>query len=207
MNVIELSKEQLFNLLVNDNFINIGGTGILILVNDSLYKVHYKTFFDTYIQKDIDYLDEEADMILRNSKTYLAEEWSKKFDRLEKTFSAGTIKNVLTYRGIFVGIEMIYLRDYITLTKASSKLKEDKLKQIMGNIWHLINNLLENDIAPTDIKEENIMVNIDSLDVKLIDLDGIETRYGYTGYLNEYPYIKHRIIDSFSQMCRRIKKV
>ena len=48
------------------------------------------------------------------------------------------------------------------------------------------------------------LVNLDTLDVKLIDLDGIGTTYGPDDYILEYSYAKRTVLDSFNSMRDRI---
>lgn len=82
--------------------------------------------------------------------------------------------------------------------------KAEALREILHIVWNMLNELLENDIAQLNIKEDNIMVNITSLEVKLIDLAGVETAYSYSCYVAEYPYNKQLVIKRFMQMCERL---
>lgn len=62
-------------------------------------------------------------------------------------------------------------------------------------------------IIPRDIKEDNIMVRREDLDVKLIDLDDTETRYENEEYLEEFPYIKQEAIRTFENMKKRLEDI
>lgn len=204
MKVKELSKERLFELLTTEKYFAKGQFGILTIHRDSLYKIHYKTLIDTFLSKDINHLDNEIDLLCVSSLIYRATLSKEKFERIERTSSRGLITNVLAYRGIIVGIEMTYLKGYITLTKAKNLLDKEALTKVLCIVWTMINELLNNDIVPYDIKEDNVMINMNSLEVKLIDLDDAETKYGYLGYVKNYPYNRRRVTTNFIKMCKRL---
>ena len=55
------------------------------------------------------------------------------------------------------------------------------------------------------LKESNILVNCETLDVQFIDLDGGETRYEDEDYIKRFDYIKKDAIKSFEIMEQRLK--
>ena len=57
--------------------------------------------------------------------------------------------------------------------------------------------LYKNGIIPRDIKEDNILVRKNDLDVKLIDLDDQD-------YLQEYSYIRKDAAEAFEKMKKRL---
>ena len=65
---------------------------------------------------------------------------------------------------------------------------------------------MKNNIYPHDLKESNIMINLNNLDIKLIDLDGDETRYEDIEYVLQYPYIKNNCIIRYNEMRKRLLK-
>ena len=64
---------------------------------------------------------------------------------------------------------------------------------------------MAHDIVPKDIKENNILVNTETGDVKLIDLDGIETIYGPKGYIKDYPYNIDSVNAKLEEMANRLE--
>lgn len=64
--------------------------------------------------------------------------------------------------------------------------------------------LFANNVFPTDIKEDNILIDPSNLNIKLIDLDGIQTRIETKEYINEFQYIKNNCLNNFENMCSRL---
>ena len=64
MKIIELTRQELFELLNNEKAFKQGQFGILTQKGNSLYKIHYKNLIETYLSKDIDKLDLEIDNYL-----------------------------------------------------------------------------------------------------------------------------------------------
>ena len=211
MRIINISKEQFLYLLLNNNSFDRGVYGNLHLVNDKLYKVYYKDFFDVYMTNDTTKLDmvvdnwlmieEELSYGLRNPNTNLL-----KLERLLETKSKDLITGVLSYRGLLVGIEMNYYKDYITLSKASEMVSKEELEHYIEVCHELVCDLLLHNIVPNDIREDNIIVNIDTGDVKLIDLDDLETRYGPENYINMYPHNVYNVKKRLETMTIRLKE-
>lgn len=209
MKIKELTKEQLMYLLCNDKPLFQGQFGILTLLGDKLYKIYYKELIDTYLSKDESKLDDEVETLLSveeitKSGLYDAKMHSNKFEKLADTKMKDLITSVLSYRGLCVGVEMSYYKDYTTLTNAQKRLRGPALNVCLTHAWEQINELLDNNIVPKDIKEDNILVNITTLDTVIIDLDGMETVYGPDNYIEEYPYAKKEVIRRYEEMKSRI---
>ena len=60
MRIINISKEEFLNLLLNRDSFSGGVYCKLVLNNDKLYKIYYKDFIDAYLTKNIEKLDETA---------------------------------------------------------------------------------------------------------------------------------------------------
>lgn len=211
MEIKELTKDQLMYLLCNPNPCFYGDFGIISVSDDKLYKIYYKDLINTYTSCDVNELDNEVDTLLeiehitnfglRNPKSCL-----EKFMRLQNTESNNLITNILSYKGLFVGVEMKYYKDFLELKEVSLILDEDNLKKCLNRILYLIKDLLNKDIVVRDIKENNILVNPTTLEVVLIDLDGKETIYGPSNYVKKYPYNKEIVINKFYEMVNRLEK-
>lgn len=210
MQVIEISKDKFLSYLLNPNPIFQGQFGKIVLDNNKLYKIYYRDFIKTYINKDECFLDDEVNSLLEIEKLTnfeLRNPYKKlnELNRLARTKSASLITGVLSYKELLVGIQMNYLKNYITLKEISTRVEDSKLVIYLNKVYELVCNLLMENIVPTDVKEDNILINEETKDVVLIDLDGSETIYGPDHYLMDFPYNLDIINNSFDKMVNRLK--
>ena len=210
MQVIEISKDKFLSYLLNPNPIFQGQFGKILLDNNKLYKIYYRDFIKTYINKDECFLDDEVNSLLEIEKLTnfeLRNPYKKlnELNRLARTKSASLITGVLSYNGLLVGIQMNYLKNYTTLKEISTRVEDSKLVIYLNKVYELVCNLLMENIVPTDVKEDNILVNEETNDVVLIDLDGSETIYGPDNYLIDFPYNLDIINNNFDKMVNRLK--
>lgn len=211
MEIIELTKEEFAFLLMNPNHFSRGGFGRLTLIGDKLYKIYDKELtdlsiedFDTEIDAWIESEEELAMMGIKRTSTSIKK--AKEFERLESTMSSNLITGVLSYNGLCVGVQMNYFANYITLKKAAKTLSKEQISFYLNKAYKLISDLIGHDIVPGDIKENNILVNIDTNDVVLIDLDGAETIYGPAGYVKDFPNRLFGVNTMISNMEYRLKQ-
>lgn len=210
MQVIEISKDKFLSYLLNPNPIFQGQFGKIVLDNNKLYKIYYRDFIKTYINKDECFLDDEVNSLLEIEKLTnfeLRNPYKKlnELNRLAGTKSPNLITGVLSYNGLLVGIQMNYLKNYITLKEISTRVEDSKLVIYLNKVYELVCNLLMENIVPTDVKEDNILVNEETNDVVLIDLDGSETIYGPDNYLIDFPYNLDIINNNFDKMVNHLK--
>lgn len=210
MQVIEISKDKFLSYLLNPNPIFQGQFGKIVLDNNKLYKIYYRDFIKTYINKDECFLDDEVNSLLEIEKLTnfeLRNPYKKlnELNRLARTKSPNLITGVLSYNGLLVGIQMNYLKNYTTLKEISTRVEDSKLVIYLNKVYELVCNLLMENIVPTDVKEDNILVNEETNDVVLIDLDGSETIYGPDNYLIDFPYNLDIINNNFDKMVNRLK--
>lgn len=210
MQVIEISKDKFLSYLLNPNPIFQGQFGKIVLDNNKLYKIYYRDFIKTYINKDECFLDDEVNSLLEIEKLTnfeLRDPYKKlnELNRLARTKLASLITGVLSYKGLLVGIQMKYLKKYTTLKEISTRVEDSKLVIYLNKVYELVCNLLMENIVPTDVKEDNILVNEETKDVVLIDLDGSETIYGPDNYLIDFPYNLDIINNNFDKMVNRLK--
>lgn len=209
MKKISLTKEQMLFLLLNPNPFDQGVYGKLTIVGDYLFKVNYKDFIETYITGDETKLDWEVDSWLKVEKESNyglrdVDKQKEKFSKLESTKSSKLIVGVLSYRGLYVGTILNYYKDYISLVEADKKISIEERDKYINKAYELANDLLEHNIVPRDISENNILVNLETGDVVLIDLDDIETTYGPDGYVDKYPHHRRTIDSNFKDTIRRL---
>lgn len=210
MQVIEISKDKFLSYLLNPNPIFQGQFGKIVLDNNKLYKIYYRDFIKTYINKDECFLDDEVNSLLEIEKLTnfeLRDPYKKlnELNRLARTKLASLITGVLSYNGLLVGIQMNYLKNYTTLKEISTRVEDSKLVIYLNKVYELVCNLLMENIVPTDVKEDNILINEETKDVVLIDLDGSETIYGPDNYLIDFPYNLDIINNNFDKMVNRLK--
>lgn len=210
MQVIEISKDKFLSYLLNPNPIFQGQFGKIVLDNNKLYKIYYRDFIKTYINKDECFLDDEVNSLLEIEKLTnfeLRNPYKKlnELNRLARTKLASLITGVLSYNGLLVGIQMNYLKNYTTLKEISTRIEDSKLVIYLNKVYELVCNLLMENIVPTDVKEDNILINEETNDVVLIDLDGSETIYGPDNYLIDFPYNLDIINNNFDKMVNRLK--
>ena len=202
--------EHFLSYLLNPNPIFQGQFGKIVLDNNKLYKIYYRDFIKTYINKDECFLDDEVNSLLEIEKLTnfeLRDPYKKlnELNRLARTKLASLITGVLSYKGLLVGIQMKYLKNYTTLKEISTRVEDSKLVIYLNKVYELVCNLLMENIVPTDVKEDNILVNEETKDVVLIDLDGSETIYGPDNYLIDFPYNLDIINNNFDKMVNRLK--
>ena len=58
-------------------------------------------------------------------------------------------------------------------------LTDEEREYIFLQIDKILSNLIEQDVYPFDIKGDSVLVNMNNLEVKLIDLDDTFTNYFY----------------------------
>lgn len=206
MNLITISKKEFMDMLFTSKPFSFGEFGLLTLKDNKLYKIYYKDYVDAFITRNPDKIDELIDFY-HNSKYIINSNLRDpinalfKYRRLEKTKSNNLITGVLSYKGIFVGVEMNYFKNYITLREATKSITLEELNMYLNKASVLISDLIVHSILPSDIKEDNILVNLETNDLILIDLDGLETTYG-----SENPSTKKIIVRDLSEMQKRLKK-
>ena len=209
MKRINLTKEQFLYLLTNPNPFDQGVYGKLTIIGDYLFKVNYKDFIGTYITGDENTLASEVsnwqqvEKDLRHDKSTL-EEKIEKYSRLQDTKSNRLIAGVLAYEGLFVGVVLNYFKDYISLTEAANIVSVEERDKYIAISYELAKDLLDHNIVPKDISENNILVNLETGDVVLIDLDDCETTYGPDNYVNDFPHHRRTIDENIKDMIRRL---
>ena len=113
MEIIELNKSQLLDMLFCENPCGFGGYGIVVAKGDKVYKIRYKNFINTYMSGDESHLDDEVDIFLfadQDYGLYNPNNRLKDFERLSETKSNKLITGVLSYRGLFAGIDELLKR-------------------------------------------------------------------------------------------------
>jgi len=217
MEIIEITKEQVIDYLSDkENIIGQGTYGILYKYNDTtLIKLYYKDYIYAYFTLDSKIFEEEIEGNLTIINSF-KKQGIKNIDKLEElkklhcilqlTDCYNLIKGVVTYKNYPVGVLLEYYKDYQTLKEIFFYLSIKEKTIVLEKIKSLIENLMENNIYLEDIKENNIMVNKNTLDVKLIDLDGEQVRIEEKSYVETHPFIKKECTDKCDKMIKRLNK-
>lgn len=204
MEIINISKDEFAKILFNENPIDIDYDSITTLKDDKLYKVYYSNIRDENdLNSKINILKEMQMDI--NAPIINLFEKAKELDRLSSTRSNKLITGVLSYNDIAVGVQMNYYEDFISLKEASKTISEEELENFLFNIYNIVFDLLNHDIVPTNIKEDNILVNIDSGEVLFNCLSDKETIFGPKNYVNDFPYQFKNVCGRINEMSKRLK--
>lgn len=217
MNIIELKKENLIAFLSDkENCCGHGSYGILMNYDENtLIKIYYKDIFNTYTTLDDKVLDEEISILLEVEKQmkeifsdYVGNLQRLKiiYTALKRTKSNSLIKGIVTYKGYPIGVLLENYKGYLNFADVYRNSDAQAKIKVLKMAKELMVDLINNNIFPTDIKENNILINPNNLDVKLIDLDGKETRIESKTYIKNYPHIKNNCINRFNEMSIRLSK-
>ena len=202
--------------------------------NDSLLKLYYRDLqlYDFYNTGNYHILDSCVELaklyslkrkILPNAsaaeyleylKNIPASEYPTNYDNITRLIVLGLtlentksdiIKGLAVYNDYVVGVVLKYYKNYVSLNDIYSSLNNIQKYVILTKIKMLLNDLIENSVYPTDICNlNNILVSKSKDDVKLVDLDDINTICGSnynelyndsakTTSLNSYEFLKSHI--------------
>lgn len=87
----------------------------------------------------------------------------------------GYLKEVLVYNGYKIGVVITYYKNYQKIGELFNKLSSEEKKVVLNNLRNYVDFLISKGLYPTDIWEDNVLVNLENLDVKIIDLDDYMT--------------------------------
>ena len=199
-------KELLYYLFSND-YIGKGSFGIVCRYNkDDLIKIYYRDIFSTYITKDASKLNEEIDLLkeITNYRLINKEVYELNVLKLKKLYELNLIKGITLYHDWHIGTIIPYYKDYNKLSSIDDRLTKNELLLILNKVKENLETLIDNNLYPSDIREDNILVRESDLEVKLIDLDDIYTRYEEKNYVKEHPYIRDECYEKFKVLKRRL---
>lgn len=185
-------KNELSKFLYDDNIIiGEGSNGIVSIYDETtLAKIHFKAIKNSYYSNDLSFVDDEIAEVKSLDKQMEKLGLDKLsilkrlITQLNNSYSP-LIKGIIMYKDYPIGILMEYYIGYEQLNKNVTQLDSDSLIIIREKIKFLLYDLINNEIYPRDIKFDNILINRDTLDVKLIDLDDQETVVGNRAHARE----------------------
>lgn len=211
MDIINIGAEEIIELIKkaktrNDSFM--GSYGLLTEYDsDTLVKLYYKSFFETYTSPDVEIFQNEIatnieiDQFLSRNRV---QEMVNNFERLKYSKQRDLIRAILLYNGYPVAILLKYYKEYIKLTNLVRNLTYEQIEMVLEKSRYQVDDLCSYGVYPIDLKEDNILIREKDLDIKLIDLDDSVTRYEDVSYVEKFPYIKKRVEESFDGMKWRI---
>lgn len=188
---IDLSSKDLIYYLDRNNSIDIGLYGIISVYNDdTLIKIYYKNLFNTYSNLKESTLNNEIDNKINKN------DLERKINALNNS-NIDLIKGYVTYKDCIVGVLLTYYKDYVSLDTINDILNNEEKIIILYKLKSILLKLHKNGIYPRDFTEKNILVNLENLNIKVIDLDDEYTIYSNKQnkrlYKNIYNEIKTRL--------------
>lgn len=191
-------KELINNLKLSEESELSGSYGKIIEINDKeLLKTYYRLFklnTNTCTKEDLEKSINEIKTLKTNGtmsyRRILADK--QRIETLIKilnnTSSKDLIKDYLIYKDLVVSLILTNYKDYETYENLiiNNNLSKQEHKEILKLIKEKVNELVNNRLYPLDLKFDNIMVNKETLDVKLIDLDDLGTIYLDDTHIKNY---------------------
>lgn len=179
MKIVNLTKSELENYVHNEKFS--GSHGSLSLYDkNTLIKIHYKNIESIYLLDDFSMLDSRIDELLEQEERFKKlnmdtfSHFQKLIEKLNITHSP-LLEGIAMYRGYPIGVLMKYYENYKNLGDVITSLGENQKVYVTNRVEFLLYELINSSIYPRDIKMDNILINTDTLDTKIIDLDDNET--------------------------------
>jgi hypothetical protein len=216
MKIIELKNNEIIDVLKNGNIINKGQFGLLIEINENIiFKFYYKDFLKTCQQPVQSTLDKEIDISIEIEQFLIETSCIREtklnsmlqnFKRLEGTKSENLIKGIATYKNYPIGIFLNNYKEYRKLAHIYKEFDKIDKEKIILKINNLLTELYEHGVYPIDLKEDNILIKKDNLDIVIVDLDGSETRFEDKEYIKEIPHIKQNVKNRYYEMVKRLNK-
>jgi len=123
--------------------------------NDSdIYKIYYDSIFKKPTKEKIKKLSERQ-------------------KKISRTILPKGILSIYTNEGeqVLIGTIMKYFEDYVSIDELD-EFQDIDMKNIFVSLVRSLKELTDNNIYPTDLNNKNILVNPNTLDLQIIDLDG-----------------------------------
>lgn len=84
-----------------------------------------------------------------------------------------------------------------TIEKALLSIPMNEYNEFVDHFYkkcnELVDDLLKNGIAPYDVNEDNVLVNMSTKDITLVDLDDDSTKYMSKKYILKHSYIGYNV--------------
>lgn len=199
MKNIELNKNDI-QYIINGKQIGDGSYGVVYEYDeDSVVKLYFGI---PYHMDSLDNIVLSKKNMERSLKQKNAVVLEKKIEMLNNTSSKELITGVLIYKNYPIGIKMKYYKNYITLDELIRRYSIDNaaIKKIIRSIGDSIKSLKNQGIYTTDLNARNILINPETLEIKLIDLDDDLTIYANSVSNSNYRDVKHEVSSRFNEI-------
>lgn len=212
--ICDINGDDLLRIFNNNKCIGNGVYGMVYEYDDTtLIKIYYKDIFRFFTSKNIDDLNNEVDINLyvESEMLEIRSDYVTKLNRLVNIGNClnradcSLMKGIVLYHGYPIGILLNYYKGYVNLGEIFEKLDGQSQLIVINKVKFMLFRLFEYGVYPLDLKESNVLVKPETLDVQFIDLDGLETRYEDEDYIKRFSYIKEDAIKSFEIMEQRLK--
>jgi len=212
LRIEHLSCDQINYFLSNDSEeVGKGAFGLLKKYDEStLIKLYYKIFLQSYHNLNSKTFDGIKSWHVRHDVLRLftcsLDHLQQLYESLQKTESSSLIKGVVLYDESLIAVLLEHYVGYENLGKVFSHLYEYERLFVLERAKFLIDDLMDNNIFPSDIQENNIVINPKNLDVKIIDLDGRDVRLVNDEYLEKHPDFRSKCFERYHHMEKKLLK-
>ncbi len=184
MKRVDLTVEQLRNIVAKNEVVGRGSFGIIYKLNDdTLFKFEYKDYFDDFEVKDgrvnlkklldISETIENRKKINRELNFKPSAEVEKIIKLQDKVHLTKLTQGLVYVNNHCVGYLLYYHKNMVNLFEyiKDNKINDKDKKQILENIKNAIQELCDNNIYMTDLTTHNILINPANNEIQLIDFE------------------------------------
>lgn len=215
MKPMEITDNELLAYLKLSEDTELSGSygKIITLNNNELLKIYYRLFKQNFntctsqdLKKDLEQIKNFSTNGTMSYKKLLADPERIKtlIEKLNETSQKDLIKDYIIYEELVIALILTNYKDYETYEELiiNNKLTRNEHKYILEQIKEKVYELINTRLYPLDLKEDNIMVHKQTLDVKLIDLDDLGTIFLDSNHSTTYKksvdfkldVLKHKVL-------------
>lgn len=215
MKPMEITDNELLAYLKLSEDTELSGSygRIITLSNSEILKIYYRLFKQDFnsctaqdLKKDLEQIKKFSTNGVMSYKKFLADPERIKIliEKLNETSQKDLIKNYIVYEELVIALILTNYKDYETYEDLiiNNNLTRNEHKYILEQIKEKVYELINTRLYPLDLKEDNIMVNRQTLDIKLIDLDDLGTIFLENNYPKSYKksvdfkldVLKHKVL-------------
>lgn len=175
MKIVNLSKEEIINLLLKKNeIVNFGIYGFMLNYENDYIKLFHKKLSNTFPNPTPNNLDKEI-KLLQTIETLTASNYlqstKEKITALQNTSLNDLIKAIVTYNNYPIGVIFTKYQNYIPLIDVKNNLTIEEKITILTKIKKTLKELQDNNIYITTLNDTNFIIRTKDKDIKLVNID------------------------------------